>query len=247
MVCDAFPLRLESARFVTSGARGGGERLSQFSRRSHRRRAVGLHADDRFVNLVRSLNELDGFSSDDATPLAAAVRAPQADLQHLRDRVADMGRPPSHLKQLSDGASLGEIALRELLGAEADYAGEALQSTPIEVPRVSLPDVDTRPVPLATALGPDGPLIVGEFHQSALLPIPVVDAKLSDLGLARPYTDPVLRRSPKTYAQLLVRVFKAGMIELGGVSEVVGLFTVPKKNGIVAIGHRCEALQRLLR
>ena len=88
---------------------------------------MGLHADDRFVNLVRSLNELDGFSSDDAHPLAAAVRAPQADLQHLRDRVADMGRPPSHLKQLSDGASLGDTALRELLGAEADYAGEALQ------------------------------------------------------------------------------------------------------------------------
>ena len=213
---DIFPLPVPGAvpACPTSASRGAKRRTG---RRVGHAQLVG--------DIVVALNEMSA-GSDTFTPASFEPSRAQTEcLDHIARCVADMGAPPDNLS--------AEEALRAVQ-ADSSYEAEPSNVAPLRVDLVSLPEEGSTPIPLPVLLGRTGERRVEEFVDTKVVAKEVFQERRQASELRRPYRDPVLR-DPHTYARLLLRLFRAGMVKWrssgqGDYTEV-GIFAVWKKEG----------------
>ena len=97
-----------------------------------------LHSSQRLSDLKNSLLELDGY--DAATTDPASVPLFSVGCTALEERVREFGTPQRAFGDgNSDGPPTGHEALRQLLGAHADYDGEASTVVPMDISLLAVP------------------------------------------------------------------------------------------------------------
>lgn len=194
------------------------------SRSVRRRLEVHNHVDNWHRDLVQTLNAMyagdehtGNFDGDGRPTLSQRIC-----LSSLKQAILDAGKPP-------DGMS-GQEALAELR-AKPGYGSDPTHLAPMDLDLISLPP------PSSTAASLE--MIFGEGARKfrhRLLSMVSADAEVKrrkiDVGLKAPYVDPLLRSSPRKYADFCRLLHERGLVEyrLQG-KERVGVFTVWKKSG----------------
>ena len=194
------------------------------NRRVLRRLQARNHVDDWVKDIVSSLNamfmgseDLGNFEGDVKPTLSQRICVAQ-----LRQAVLDVGKPPTDLS--------GREALSELQ-AHSNYTGDPVALAPMEIDLVSLPPAGSKAAKMDLVFGEEARKYTQRISSRILAEGDVKELK-RELGLRRPYLDPVLRSSPKVYADFCRKLDSSGLVEFrSGFKEQVGAFTVWKKSG----------------
>ena len=170
---------------------------------------------------IHSLNEMYFGSSDFVLDGALPSLAQRTALAEIEKCARRMGPPPPGLT--------GQGALRALLSKQG-YASEPATLAPLDVHLLSLPPADRRPVSLQQLLGDASQEILERLHNN-MVPMETGRQQARELGLARPYLDPGLRRHHKQHVQFVRLLHQRGLVEFRRSARVViGAFAVWKKN-----------------
>lgn len=167
------------------------------SSRSSRRRAAAKHAWVGWANDgIQALNQL-GCGARERRECVSPVTAGQAEcLKHIVRCYRDVGKPP-------DEDDFGAGALMALCAKSSVYSHERTDIQPYSSSRVSWPPEGFAPMELTSGLGEDDKSWFGCW-QHRLLRDPVEAQCLKEeLGLKRPYLDPVLRGNRREYASFI--------------------------------------------
>ena len=202
----------------------GGKKMSgpSLNRRVRRRAGARIHWETWAADAVLALNDLGGAGRFDAGRVRPSA-GQQVCLDHIRTVYREVEGPPSDLEPVG--------ALSELCGSAAGYHFNAAPRSTLQLDKLSLPPLDIKHTPWVNAIaGGEDP--IGPTWEANLLRDPAAAALLrKDLGLDRPFTDPVHRQG-KRYGELLAALSARGLIELGPLaSPTCGFFTVAKKDG----------------
>eukprot|EP00438_Fugacium_kawagutii_P025982 Skav226710 [mRNA] locus=scaffold3811:147419:158888:+ [translate_table: standard] len=198
-------------------------------RKAYRRALHAAHIQDEVNHTIGSLNSMYGAPAKGApaslVDLFHGTAAAQGDsLEFIQSMVENMGKPPD------DISGPGALKmLRTASGYEDDQPTGSLASFDIEA--VSLPEKGWVPVELSTLWGCDGRERMNDFISSQLLPPEESSVRLRASGVARPYSDPLLRQG-KLYHEFLRKLHEAGLIDFSrdeGI-EQIAFFCVTKKN-----------------
>jgi hypothetical protein len=215
-----FPLPLCSSDPVEHGVRNS-QRVSLTSRRRAIRR--GQHVNEAHA-CVATLNKLNDGTWTNIGPHSPKVTlAQQQVLQHVDACVFSMGGPPADLS--------AKGAYEELRGSPS--YDDVVPSTvvPLDLSLLSLPPVGHVAKPLEAMWGDDGGHNVKEFCIKHVLPKCEAEFNVTSRGPKKCYLDPSLRDQRK-YATFLRKLYLCGIVEFScECTEVVGVFTVRKKNG----------------
>ena len=183
---------------------------NQLARATRRRveRAVRSDSDFQFclrgLNACNSGNDISYNASKSSSNLHHNISASQYQcLKHVRSCISSLGRPPEEL--LRDPAG----ALRELCGTVTGYDVSPKSSRPVSFrPKdLSIPNADNVPVSIAKLWDfgrsvSHGPGLVDCFSKTKILSKAAASSRLSDLGLEKCYSDPLLR-VPRVYGKFL--------------------------------------------
>ena len=167
--------------------------------------------------MATTLNELYA-GPNAAAQCSSSSLAQRTVVDRLVDAATRFGGPPSDLTR--------QGALEELL-AKQGYAGESAAVAPLDVDRVALPPPGFRPVPLSEAAGAVGRSLTQRLLE-AVLSKEDGEARVRELGLRRPYSDPAVRQRPFEYGKLIRRLHVSGLVKFRRrrPKRIVGLFVV---------------------
>lgn len=194
------------------------------SRCVKRRLEARNHVDVWHQELVQTLNAM--FAGDEHTGNFVGDGRPTLSqricLSMLRQAILDAGKPP-------DGMS-GQEAFAELR-AKPGYGSDPTHLAPMDLDLISLPPPSSTAASLDMIFGEEA----GKFRHR-LLSMVLADAEVkqrkADVGLKAPYVDPLLRSSPRKYADFCRLLHERGLVEFRHHGrERVGVFTVWKKSG----------------
>lgn len=218
---DLFPL----PEMVQKAGPSNGHAFSVHAKRRYRRRLDNF----RKANcIIRTLNEMNGFSSPSTCKLSASQEA--AHHQILR-QVVDSPRADRHVQVRE--------AVHELLHVDlSTYVEEEVRSTVRSYCResVSLPETGAQVFQAQDLLDdtgreilldPQGHLFVGEVHHESKL---------------KPYMDDILRLDSSAYHQFIFDLWAKGMLTFGQrKSAEITPFFVSKKDGRLRLVLDCRA------
>lgn len=140
----------------------------------------------------------------------------------MRQAILDAGKPPDGI---TGAGALGELRAR------AGYEGEPAHLAPMQLDLVSLPPVGSKSASLEMLFQEEAEIFKHRLL-SKVLADEVVKQRKEVAELKKPYMDPLLRSSPRIYADFCRMLLDRGLIELRTeCREVCGAFTVWKKNG----------------
>ena len=190
--------------------------------RTTRRRALRrLAGEQRFNDLVDSLNEMHGGGS--APPgLVSPSTAQLACLGRLREDVENMGPP-------DDTTDAG--AFRELCGSRPGY-DEPGPRVSYQRELISFPPAGLEAAEPADLLDGRELQYWNNWRETLRRPAEQAVMLRAQLGLVRPYSDPLLVRDRAGYAEFIRTLVDAGIVGLGPqIEATVGIFFVAKSNG----------------
>eukprot|EP00971_Amphidinium_carterae_P292669 5810320-Amphidinium_carterae.1 len=189
-------------------------------RKVQRRVAKRAHVASLAAECVWSLNELAGVETVDSALPCTSVRHSCVQ-EHIVNSIKLLGPPSADLTP--------EGALEALRGAPIYEDAESSMVESYEADRVSLPSAGNTPVALAELYGEGGPEFVRTFIEESLFPAEHAAGRLLEAP-GKPYMDINLRSSPQTYAEFLLRLADANMLQFeSSAIETVGFFFVKKK------------------
>ena len=173
---------------------------------------------------INTLNSMAGLSSCmPGVPGAAGRKC----LDHLRDAYVRAGPPP-------DESSSCEGALSALLSSSAVYGDGGGIARPYSKDTVSWPCVGSTPVELSKALPAADRWWLDGWRERMLASADEQSHATSKLKAHKPFTEPSLMDSCRTYGSFLDRLQHSGMLKfrvaLASESGVLGVFFVPKKD-----------------
>eukprot|EP00435_Cladocopium_sp_Y103_P025170 s756_g6.t1 len=176
---------------------------------------------------LKALNRLAGSKFNDACQLfhRPANSVQSAAVQVIRDAVAEAGPCPCHMT--------GQDALKDMMKSHPLY-GEPSTPAPFSAEKLKILKSTGRPKPLRALLPPAVLPLLNRWKTHIEMTPEEVNKRLdADPGCcpARPYWDPVLKNNKQTRTQLIVDLWKIGVISFRqSVKSHVGLFFVKKKD-----------------
>ena len=190
---------------------------------SVRGRACTRHRreDETVSEVIWAINQLGGCDTNHSAGSPSTAQAES--IEFIRASVARFGPPPA-------GTS-GRRALRELCSSAPTYGGESTRTSYSEE-LVSWPPEGTVAVdPLSLTSGPAHDLLQ-QWETALLRPPGAAEHARRELGLTKPYSDPVLIRSRPRYGRFLQALARRGMVEYGPEADcTIGCFFVRKSGG----------------
>ena len=143
-------------------------------------------------------------------------------LARMKQAILDAGKPP-------DGIN-GREALLELQ-AKPGYAGDPAHLAPMDLDLISLPPSSTTAASLNMIFGEEARNFKHRLMSKVSAEVDVARRK-AETELRAPYVDPLLRSSPRKYADFCRLLHDRGLVQFRlGCKERVGVFTVWKKSG----------------
>ena len=178
---------------------------------------------------IHSLNELMGAGRRDPAGFLPACCSEA--VGHLYSAYSALGSAPQDLPSPAGCYS-------ELLAGSSCYRGERADIAPYAKDLVSWPDIGGGLLDLASSLPQADGNRLTDWKRTLLRDASEAKALQKECGVERPYNDPKLFESPRSYSSFLTRLHACGMvrfIKAEGKTANLGAFFVKKKNGKIRL------------